>query len=126
MREECQQIQDYLEVVISEDVNEVIERGNELSVFIARTGKMMADAKIKLNERMQSEAIEMLRRVAKESPGATTKTINLLADSLCREEKYLVDWTERLNKTATHQLDWCRTLVSKAKQDQYYSRGMNQ
>ena len=126
MNQELNDIQSFLEITISEDINEAIERGNSLSVYIARTGKLLADAKKELDMRMQSEVISMLQRVAKETPNATSKTVNALTDSLCREEKYMVNWIERLNRTATHQLDWMRTLVSKAKHDSYYSSGVSQ
>lgn len=125
MEEELNQYQSFLEEPISEQVELVIERGNALSVVIARTGKMMADSKTILNEKMQSEVIEALRKIAKETPFATSRTVNALIDSLCREERRQVEWIERINRTATHQLDWRRTLVSKAKADQYYSTGIN-
>ena len=125
MEEELNEYQSFLEEPISEQVELVIERGNALSVVIARTGKMMADSKTILNEKMQSEVMEALRKIAKETPFATSRTVNALIDSLCREERRQVEWIERLNRTATHQLDWCRTLVSKAKADQYYSTGIS-
>ena len=40
---------------------------------------------------------------------------HIFIDSLCKNEQYLVDWCDRLNRTATHQLEWCRTIISKAK-----------
>lgn len=125
MKIECETLQTNLEMPISEQVELVIERGNELAVIIARTGYMLAQAKNNMNEKMQSEVMNALRRIAKETPFATSRTVNSLVDTLCREERFLVDWIERLNRTAVHQLDWCRTLVSKAKQDQYYSTGIN-
>jgi len=125
MEEELNQYQSFLEEPISEQVELVIERGNALSVVIARTGKMLADSKTVLNEKMQSEVMDALRKIAKETPFATSRTVNALIESLCREERRQVEWIERINRTATHQLDWCRTLVSKAKADQYYSTGIN-
>lgn len=125
MKTECETIQANLEFPISEQVELVIERGNELSVIIARTGYMLALAKQNLNDKMQSEVMTALKKIAKETPFATSKTVNALIDSLCKDERFMVDWIERLNRTATHQVDWCRTLVSKAKQDQYYSSGIN-
>ena len=62
MKTECQKIQDYLEVIIPDDLNMIVERGNELTVYIARTGKMLADAKNVLNEKMQSEVINTLKK----------------------------------------------------------------
>ena len=79
-------IDSYLNITMSEEVQEAVLRGNDLAVYIARTGKLLADAKV-----------------------------NAIIDSLCKDEQYLVDWCERLNRTATHQLEWCRTVISKAK-----------
>ena len=84
-------------------------------VYIARTGKMKADAKYWLNTKKQSEVMETLRQVAKETPYATSKAVNAMIDSLCKEEEFLYDMIERLNRTSTHQYEWCRTLISAAK-----------
>lgn len=112
---EAESIQSFLEITMSEDASEAQLRGNELMVYIARTGKMKADAKYWLNAKKQSEVMETLRQVAKETPYATSKAVNALIDSLCREEEFLYDMIERLNRTATHQYEWCRTLISAAK-----------
>jgi len=117
LKDESEEIQNFLEITISEEATEAIERGNDLIVYIARTGKMLADAKYHLNEKKKSEVIEMLKRVAKETPNSTSKAVNALVDSICREEQFLVDWIERLNRSCTHQMEWCRTVVSKAKEE---------
>ena len=123
--EELAVIDSYLNITMSEDVQEAVLRahfghivfgpgGNDLAVYIARTGKLLADAKYFLNEKKKSEVFDTLRETASRA-GATSKAVNAIIDSLCKEEQYLVDWCERLNRTATHQLEWCRTLISKAK-----------
>jgi hypothetical protein len=104
----------FLNVTCSEQIEEVVERGNTLAVIISRSGKLLADAKYHLNERMKEEVFDTIKITAKQA-GATSKAVNAIIDSLCRDEKYLTDWSDRVNRTATHQLDWCRTLVSKAK-----------
>jgi hypothetical protein len=114
IREELERMDAFLNVTCSEQVEEVVERGNTLAVHIARSGKLLADAKYHLNGRMKSEVFETLKTTAK-AAGATSKATNVLIDSLCREEQYLMLWCDRVNRAATHQLDWCRTLVSKAK-----------
>lgn len=126
MKKELEEIQAFLEQPISDDMDEAIERGNKLSSYIARTGKLYADAKNNLNVKMNSEIMETLRKIARDTPMATSTTINKLVNSLCAEEQYLVDLAERLNKSATHSLDWLRSIVSKAKQDRYYTSGINQ
>ena len=69
-----------------------------------------------LNEAMNSETMKTLAETAKNAK-ATATAINALVNSLCREERYLVDWCERCNRTATHQLSWCVTVISKAKEE---------
>jgi hypothetical protein len=112
--QELTSIDSFLNITCSEQIEEVVERGNTLAVHIARSGKILADAKYHLDSRMKEEVFEALRTTAKQA-GATSKAVNAIIDSLCKEERYLVNWSERVNRSATHQLDWARTLISKAK-----------
>ncbi|NDV81301.1 hypothetical protein [Bacteroides sp. 51] len=114
--EELTEIDSFLNITASEQIEETVLRGNDLVVYISRTGKLLADAKYWLNQAKKSEVLEIIVDMTKETK-ATAKTVNALVDSVCREEQYLVDWCERCNRTATHQLDWCRTLISKAKEE---------
>lgn len=111
---ECHAIQSFLEITMSDNPDEAVERGNQLSAHIARSGKLLADAKHHYNSALKSEIIETLRDTAKGTV-YTAKAINALVDSAARNEAYAVDWCDRINRTATHQLDWCRTVISKAK-----------
>jgi hypothetical protein len=43
----------------------------------------------------------------------------------CETENFLYNWCERLNRSATHQLDWLRSLVSKEKEEMRLSGGFN-
>lgn len=115
LNEEATAIQSDLDVTMSEDADEAQERGNMLAAHISRTGKMLADAKYHLNAKKKADIMDSLRIIAKETPHATTTSVNELIKSLCKEEQYMVDWIERLNRAATHQLEWCRTVISKAK-----------
>ncbi|KAA6330952.1 hypothetical protein EZS27_020400 [termite gut metagenome] len=118
---ELKEIDGFLTLTLSEQAEEAVCRGNSLAVYIARSGKLLADSKYHLNEAMRSAAIQILKEAAKEAK-ATSKTINSLLDSACRNERYLVDWCERTNRTATHQLSWCITLISKAKEEMKLGR----
>ena len=113
---ELEVIQACEEETISEEVSKVIEYGQTLAPYISRSGKLLADAKHHLNTRMKEDTFEALRKTAKQG-GATAKAINAIVDSLCAEERYLVDFAERVNRCGVHRLDWCRTLISKAKED---------
>lgn len=111
--DECREIDAYMGVTPSDNIEEIVERGNDLIVYISRTGKMLADAKYHLNVIRKAEIMDILKIIIPEKLSA--KVQNALIDSVAREQQYLVDWTERLNRTAVHQLDWCRTIISKAK-----------
>ena len=120
---EAIEIDSFLQTTMSEMAEEAVMRGNDLAVYIARTGKMLADAKYHLSEAKKDEVLDVLRETAKNAK-ATSKATHALIDSICKEEQYLVDWCERLNRSATHQLDWCRTLISKAKEEMRLSPQM--
>lgn len=119
--QELTDIDNFLNITMSENAEEAVVRGNDLAVYVARTGKLLADAKYWLNQTKNTEVIEMLRETAMNTK-ATAKAVNALVDSVCREEQYLVDWCERCNRTATHQLSWCVTLISKAKEEMKMGR----
>ena len=112
---ESQQIQNYCEITPSDDPSEVVERGNTLVAYIARTGKMLADAKHHAAEARRSEIVAIIKELTDARYSA--KVQNTLIDSVAKDEQYLVDWIERLNRTCVHQLEWCRTIVSKAKEE---------
>lgn len=118
---ELTDIDGFLNITMSENPEEALQRGNDLAAYVARTGKLLADAKYYLNQAKNTEVMETLRETAKNAK-ATAKAVNALVDSICREEQYLVDWCERSNRTATHQLSWCVTVISKAKEEMKLGR----
>lgn len=118
--EELKTIDAFLNITISEQIEEAVERGNDLTVYIARSGKLLADARYHLNEKLKDEVFETLRMTSKQA-GASHTAVNTIIKSLCKEEQYVVDWCERINRACTHELDWCRTLISKAKTEMQYS-----
>ena len=116
IRNEAQQIQEFLEITMSDNPQEVIERGNVLQVYMARTGKLLADAKYILNDQKRHETMDIIRDFIIDQK-LSAKVQNALIDGLCKEEQYLVDWIDRLNAACTHQLDWCRSVNSKIKEE---------
>lgn len=120
--DELAAIDSYLNITMSEDVQEAVLRGNDLAVYIARSGKLLADAKYYLNGKKKSEVFNTLRETASRA-GATAKAVNAIIDSLCKDEQYLVDWADRVNRACVHNIDWCRTIVSKQKEEMRLARG---
>lgn len=108
---ELQDIQNFIEETMSEDPNEAVLRGNDLSVYMARTGKLLADAKYHRDKKLRSEIVSQIKEMVKLPPSVATK----FTDTLVERESYLMNWAERSNRSCTHQLEWCRTIISKAK-----------
>lgn len=108
---ELKTIQSFLEITMSEDANEAVVRGNDLAVYMARTGKLIADAKIHREQKLRSEMIQEYKKLIEFPASVAVK----YTDTLVENETYLLTWSTRLNAACTHQLDWCRTIISKAK-----------
>ncbi|MDR2652688.1 MAG: hypothetical protein LBC68_10330 [Prevotellaceae bacterium] len=113
---EAQNIQYVLESIIPTDINAVIEHAKQLAVFHARSGQMLADAKLLLRKKKASEIADMIIKIAKEGY-LSAKGQNALIDTIAQEEAYLVDWLDRINANCVHDLDLCRSIISKAKEE---------
>ncbi len=111
---EAKDMQDYLQFQIdSTNINALENRGNELCVYMARSGKMLADAKLLLNDKRERQLWQLLREFSDSNVSKTG--MNELVKSICKHEQFTVDWIERINRSCTHQFEWCRSLISKAK-----------
>ena len=98
-----------------DEPNKIIEQLITAESVMINSGKMLADAKYLLNDAMHSETIKTLKELVKDQPKITSTAINQLIKSLCKNEQYLVDWCERLNRSATHRADLARSIISKQK-----------
>ena len=105
---EAQTIQDYLETTCSDEPTEALERGSNINVYLARSGKMLADAKYWQDEAINNSIIQKLKDQLDLSPMIFKRFI----DSSIKRENYLANWIDRINSTCTHQLDMLRTAIS--------------
>ena len=62
---ELTEIDSFLNITMSENAEEAVQRGNDLAVYVARTGKLLADAKYWLNEAVKSKVMQTLVETAK-------------------------------------------------------------
>ena len=116
IRQELTEIDSYLNSHCSEDINECAQRGNDLAVYIARTGRLLADCKFYRDSAIELATIECMEKCPSNAPSIQKRFI----ESKTKEENYLVNWCDRLNRTATHQLQFMVTLISKAKEEMKY------
>jgi len=115
LSKEAEQIQAFCEITPSDNPQEIAERISDLGTFIARTGKMLADAKYHLNQKKKDETVDLIMNLISDKK-LSAKVQNSLIDSICKEEQYLVDWIERLNRACTHQQEAMRSLLSYEKE----------
>ena len=123
LKKEAQEIQDYLQITVSytkadDNIKEVVQRGNDLSVYIARTGVMLSEAKHLLTIVRASDLADVMKKVLDEHLSA--KIQNALLSTISAKEQRLVDWITEINKTCKYQIEWMRSLVSKAKTEMQY------
>ena len=111
LTDEAEEIQSFSEITTGDNPVEIKNRIVDLSVYVARTGKMLADAKFHLNQKKSQETMKVIEDILLGAK-LSAKVQNSLIDSICKEEQYLVDWIERLNRTCTHQLDAMRSVLS--------------
>lgn len=108
LEKEADAIQQFLEIEPSGDANELVDRLNMLNVFLARSAKMLADAKRVLDYK-RADAIEryglMISQMAKSVQPK-------MLEAKTADANYLVNWIERINRTIVHQGDNIRTQVS--------------
>jgi hypothetical protein len=116
LKSESDAIQSFLTIEMSDDPQEVVERGNTLCAYLASTTEMLAEAKYLLNEAKRSEVMNVVKEYFNDKK-LSAKVQNALVDGLCREQQYLVDMIERQNATITHQIDWVRSILSKQKEE---------
>lgn len=111
-------IDEFLNITCSEQPEECVDRGLDLMAYLARTSKMLADAKYHKDNAVKNS---ILHEIKTDYPASIMKQ---LVDSTCYRENYLVNWCDRLNSTIVHQLDFMRTVISKAKAENYASRNI--
>ena len=118
LQEEAQYIYEYMNIVLEDDIAQYTNRGNDLAVYINRTGMMLAEATQYLNKASNERLMDLLSVLSDKILSA--KVQNTLVDSICYEERLLVDTIEQINKTAKYQLNWCITNISRIKEEYKY------
>jgi predicted metalloendopeptidase len=110
LTEKAEKMQTFLEIEPSDDLNEMVERIHHLGILISQSGKMLADAKYYKDTLVNDAIMQALKQSYEERLSAST--INKYVETAAKESSYLVNWIDRINSTATHQLDGIRSVLS--------------
>jgi hypothetical protein len=116
IRQGCDEIEAFLEAHFPADNPEAcVSRAADLSVYMARSGKMLADAKYWQDEFINSAISSTIKEALSQQKVWSTSIINKKIDALAKDYNYLVNRCDRANRSSTHQLDIMRTMISKHK-----------
>lgn len=115
MKKEAAAIQAYLDIVCSNNPEELTERISQLMAYMSRSGEMLAQAKRLLRSRKSEEIRNTIVAVAR-AERLSASVQNALLDSICEQEAFLADWLDRVNKSCTHQIEGLRSLLSYEKE----------
>ena len=113
MLDECKTMQEYLEQKPSDNPDELTERLAMLSVYMARSGDMLAQAKYLQDEMRNKVFDEKNFEITTMSPTIASKFI----ESQTGECNFLVNWLDRINRSCVHQADSLRTIFSYVKEN---------
>ena len=110
LKEKAEKMQTWLELKPGSEPNDLIDRAENLSVLIAQSGQCLADAKYLQDVVVNGAIMEALQKAYEER--LSPSTINKFVTTAAKEFNYLVNWLDRINSTAVHQLDGVRTIIS--------------
>lgn len=117
---EIKVMQEYLEIEVSEDPNEICERMRTINVYMARSSRMLAEAKAHR------------RKAERDTFAALPDFVQMPANTLkkylevCAYEWYEIeDALDSVYKTCVHAIDSLRSLLSYTKEDMRLSRSGN-
>lgn len=110
---EIEEMQSFLEITTSDNPKELVKRLTDINVYMARSGKLLADAKAyqdQVTANVYASHMEFISRVP-----ATVAIKFVAAQSVTANQ--LVTWLDRINRSLVHAGDNIRTQISYAKQD---------
>ncbi len=117
--EELVMYHDQIDTMLADEPDAVVKELIIAENIMVNSGKLLADAKYWLNEAMHSDTINTMKMLTKEQPMITSTAINQIVKALCKDQQYLVDFAERINRSATHRAEYCRSIMSKHKAEMF-------
>lgn len=121
VHKELEEIQAFLESEYAADIPvHVQKRFDSLAIYMARSGKLKADAEYHYNSLVESSIMDALKRAYYEKLSAST--INKFVEANSRSYKFLLTWADRINRSCVHQHDGMRTVISSLRAEMYSTR----
>lgn len=110
LKAKAQRFQTFLETRHGQEPEQLLERMELLAILVAQSGQCLAEAKYHQDQVVNGAIGEAIDKAFADKLSAST--INQYVKSTAKDYNYLVNWLDRINATATHQLDALRTIIS--------------
>lgn len=118
IHKELEDIQAFLEAEYAADVPEQVQsRFDSLAAYMARSGKLKADAEFHYNTLLESSIMETIKKGYEEKLPAST--LNKFIESLAKNYKYVFTWADRVNRACTHQHEGMRSVMSTLRSERF-------
>lgn len=110
---ECESMQAFLESYPSDSPDALVDRITTINSLLARSGKLLADAKL-IQDELQSEVFIKHESVIAKMPVTTARSF---IQSKTANINYYVNWLDRINRAMVHVGDNMRTQISFVKEE---------
>lgn len=119
IKEEVHQYQSELEKPVPLEINHCLERLSYLSGVHSRTGYLLANAKKNLRMVKDNQINVYLTKTNEKY--LSSKIQNAIFEGFAIEETYFVELLEKMNFACSQQMDVCRTIISKEKEEMKFA-----
>jgi len=116
---EIEQYQTEIEKPIPVEINSCIDRLSYLAGVHSRIGYLLAQTK-RIVRKIKDDRLS-IHLINIRDNFLSSKIQNALLDGFAIEETYVLELLEKQNSTCTLQMDTCRTIISKEKEEMRFS-----
>lgn len=103
-------MQNFLETPAGLEPQDLLDRIEHLHILVAKSGQLLAKAKFIQDDLVN---IGLMKAIEDDlDKKLTPSLINKFVSTNAKNINYLVNWADRINASATHQLDGIRTIIS--------------
>jgi hypothetical protein len=106
----AEKMQTYLETEVGPDPQHLIDRAELLTILIAKSGQCLAEAKYIQDQIINAGLLQAIGEGLENK--LSPSLINKFVSTNAKDVNLLVNWFDRINSAATHQLDGIRTIIS--------------
>lgn len=106
-------MQRFLEQEAPDDPNMLFERISRTNVYLARSGKLLAEVKLYQDQEMS----DVFAKYSDYINALKATTANKFIESQLASVNYYVNWLDRINRAFVHSGDNLRTQMSFLKED---------